>query len=104
MTQRETVLKALREGGKGGVTNGHLNRLGIFRYSARIHELRDQGYVIRTVNGKAGLATFYLESEPAPPEPASPPVHPPGGEQDSLFESKPVAVSAVTGRPVQEAA
>lgn len=88
MTQRDTVLGALRKAGSLGVTNGALNRLGIFRYSARIHELRESGYVIRTQNGKDGLATFYLESEPSPlpSSPSSPPRIDEGGEQAQLFQ------------------
>lgn len=71
------------------MSNGALNRLGIFRYSARIHELRAEGYSIRTVNGRDGLATFYLTSEPSPPQPVPPPQPlrmDGGGEQAALFE------------------
>jgi biotin operon repressor len=87
VTHREQVLEALRAAGPAGVSNGYLNRLGIFRYSARIHELRDRGFEIRTVNGKGGLATFYLTAEPSPPSVAPPPVGSlGGGEQAALFE------------------
>lgn len=89
MTQRETILDALRKAGPLGVTNGALNRLGIFRYSARIHELRASGYEIRTVNGTDGLAIFYLENEPSPQPVSSPPSSSNvdgGGEQAQLFE------------------
>jgi helix-turn-helix protein len=90
VTQRETVLHALRVAGRRGVTNGALNRLGVLRYSSRIFELRRAGYEIRTENGKDGRCVFYLISEPS----AAPPVSPPlassnqdgGGEQAVLFE------------------
>lgn len=109
MSQRETVLQALRDAGDRGVTNGELNRLGIFRYSARIHELRQAGHTIRTENGEGGLATFFLEHDveaqaAAPPAPVSPGVGASsgsaGGEQAGLFDAPPVATSAVTGKPV----
>ena len=100
MTQRGRVLQALRAAGSAGVTNGQLHDLGVWRYSARIHELREEGYTIRTVNGKDGLATFFLEAEPQTASPSlSPPPSAGGGEQ-TLFDAPPVAVSAVTGRPV----
>lgn len=91
MTQRDTILDALRKAGSLGVTNGALNRLGIFRYSARIHELRERGYEIKTVNGADGLATFYLKAEPSP-LPSSPPPPPRidgDGEQAQLFQFPP---------------
>ena len=33
---------------RGPITNIELNEMGIFRYSARIHELRDKGYPIES--------------------------------------------------------
>ena len=91
MTQREIVLKALRAAGSGGVTNGELNRAGVFRYSARIFELRQRGFRIRTESHAGGLARFFLEAEP---ESAAPPPSDPkgeearagGGEQAALFD------------------
>lgn len=64
MTQKLTVLQALKDAGDRGVSNGELNALGIFRYSARVHELREEGHQIRTVNGKNGLAKFFYEGGP----------------------------------------
>lgn len=87
MSQRDQVLQALRQAGTNGVSNGYLNRLGIYRYSARVHELRRDGFEIRTVNGRDGLCTFYLTSEPSPPEPVSPsPPRKEDGEQAQLFQ------------------
>lgn len=113
MSQRQTVLDALTNAGAQGVTNGELNRLGIFRYSARIHELRAAGHQIRTENGDGGLATFFLEAPETRLEGGHAP--PPsatcrgeshavagGGEQAALFDLPeplgPKPISAITGR------
>lgn len=92
MSQKEQILHALRAAGSRGVSNGELNRMGIFRYSARILELRHAGHVIRTVTGKGGLARFYLDTEPASPSPPEQHGSPTGGgEQAALFTPPPSA-------------
>lgn len=87
MSQRDQVLKMLREAGRRGVTNSELNHHVGYRYSARVFELRNRGFDIETVNGKGGLCTFYLKAEPptlVPPSPEPPSVG--GGEQLALFD------------------
>lgn len=88
MTQREQVLKALRAAGAMGVSNGHLNTI-CFRYAARIHELRQRGYAIRTQSGNDGLRIYFLEAEPSP-QPVTPSPAPSNqdgdGEQAALFQ------------------
>ena len=62
MTKKETTLAMLRAAaGRGqGVTNRELNDAGVFRYSARIKELRDEGHLIDTIAHKKGLYEFRL--------------------------------------------
>ncbi|MDI9934732.1 helix-turn-helix domain-containing protein [Rhodococcus sp. IEGM 1351] len=43
---------------RGFATNVELNSMGIFRYSARIKDLRDDGYLIETVRVHDGLYRF----------------------------------------------
>ena len=52
MTQKEQVLNHIRT--HGGITDMDAYQLGICRLSARIHELRNDGYSIETefVKGK----------------------------------------------------
>lgn len=71
-SKKEITLKMLAEAGPSGVSNREFNNAGIFRYSARIQELRDAGYNIRTVRQKAGLFRFRLEESGTPPAPLEP--------------------------------
>lgn len=71
LTQGQRILALLREAGSAGVTNRKLNEIS-FRYSARIHTLRGQGYQIEAVRVKDSLWKFilrgdkqWLETEPA---------------------------------------
>ena len=91
MTQRLSVLQYLRQAGERGVTNGFFADKHILRYSARIWELREEGFEIRT-EAKAGTVRFTLTGEPQPIDPErSPVVHPePDGvalcaEPETLF-------------------
>jgi hypothetical protein len=62
MTKKDTTLSMLQaaaERGRG-VTNREFVRADVFRYSARIAELRDEGYTIDTVPLKRGLFEFRL--------------------------------------------
>lgn len=54
-SQSSKILKLFKE--KGTVTNHELNRI-CFRYGARIHELRNDGYIIVTSKLKEGLFSF----------------------------------------------
>jgi hypothetical protein len=64
MTQKERILKALRIAGERGVTtvdmvNGSLGE-PILRGAARIEELRDEGFAIKTVKLKNRTARYVL--------------------------------------------
>ena len=67
MTKKEKVLSMLEAAGDRGVTNRELNEAGIYRYSARIKELRDEGKTIDTVRIKGGYFKFRLASSPCGP-------------------------------------
>lgn len=64
-TQSSRVLKLLRA--KKVVTNTELNNI-CFRYSARIHELRNDGWLIDTKLKAGGLTKFifmgHVDDEP----------------------------------------
>jgi|ERR1700684_1252308 len=63
MSQRTKTLALLRNAGDRGVTNSEFIDWRIFRYAARLHELREEGFEIRTeVFGSK--ATYKLVSEP----------------------------------------
>jgi hypothetical protein len=71
MIQKERILKALRTAGEQGVTTVDMvsGALGepILRGAARIEELRDEGYAIKTVKLKNMTARYVLvmSSQPA---------------------------------------
>lgn len=60
-TQNDRILERLKQ---GPATNRELNEIG-FRYSARIHELRRDGYDITwaPVKGKPSLIVYRLNME-----------------------------------------
>jgi biotin operon repressor len=62
-TQSQRILKLLQE--KDSVTNIELNNdLHIFRYGARIAELREQGYNIESKHIKGSVWEFRLVKKP----------------------------------------
>lgn len=70
-TQREVVMRLLKAYGKLGVENHELiYKRSITRAAAIIHELRDEGFDIETIDGKpvgdgrVALCTYVLHSEP----------------------------------------
>lgn len=63
-TKKQLVLNMLRSAGKGGVDNRELNHAGVWRYSARIKELRDEGHNIKTQRLDHGHFRFIL-TEPS---------------------------------------
>lgn len=63
-TQQEKILAILEKAGDHGVTNVTLNRIA-FRYGARLHELRKQGYQISTLYIAPGLFRFVLHKDQA---------------------------------------
>ncbi|MGM7720645.1 hypothetical protein [Metabacillus sp. Hm71] len=62
-TQREQILNKLRDAGDKGVTNTELLEIAI-RYTARLHELYQQGYIIETVSINDGVYNYILKGEP----------------------------------------
>lgn len=68
MTKKELTLNLLRAAARRGqgVSNRQLNDAGVFRYSARIKELRDEGHEIETIGHKNGLYEFRLILFPSP--------------------------------------
>ena len=73
------------------MTNGFFADKRILRYSARIWELREEGFEIRT-EAKAGTVRFTLTGEPQPIDPERSPVPPPAdgvalcAEPEQLFD------------------
>ena len=59
-SQTAKILKLLKE--KGSATNVELNKI-CYRFSARIHELRQEGYNIISVHEKGSIWRFYLGEE-----------------------------------------
>ena len=59
MSQKEKILKLLKERGANGATNYELNDI-CFRYGARIKDLRDEGYDIKTVREGGSRFKFVL--------------------------------------------
>lgn len=64
MTQQEKILELLEKHPKG-VTNFDLNKIA-FRYSARIKDLREQGYDISATHIKGSEWSFRLEPSMCP--------------------------------------
>ena len=61
-TQREIVLRALVEAGRNGVSAlDFLSAHGVYRAGARVFELRNEGYTIRTVRVIGNVATYVLD-------------------------------------------
>jgi hypothetical protein len=65
-SQRDQILRLLRERGPSGVTNVELNGI-CFRYGARLWELRREGHSIRTENRGSGVFAFVLDAQPGKP-------------------------------------
>ena len=64
MTQRETVLRLLVE---DGVAHAHdlTYHYGITRTAAIVHRLRQEGYMIETIeNGVGMMASYRLRADP----------------------------------------
>ncbi len=80
MSQRNIVLRMLREAGAEGVSSHTFTyRHGITRSAAVIYDLRNEGYDITTVDegqtpdGREKMARYVLGGIPAPLRPAAPP-------------------------------
>jgi len=61
VSQTGRILKFLQE--QGSATNVQLNNMGIYRYGARIYELRREGHRILSIHEKAGLWRFVYQGE-----------------------------------------
>ena len=65
-TQREKLLKVLREAGRNGVLNTELVEICI-GYRSRIAELYQMGYQIDVENVEKGVCIYTLRKEPETP-------------------------------------
>jgi Helix-turn-helix domain len=105
MSQRHKVLSLLRHAGESGVTNAVFLDWRIPRFSARIKELRDEGYEIRTEGQTNSRVRYTLLSEPdvertassPPDQPANAPHSAPATDVWSHVGSKSGVVSGETG-------
>lgn len=62
LTQVEKILQLLKEAGDKGVTNIQLNEIA-FRYSARLNDLRRDGYKIQATHIKDSIWKFTLKED-----------------------------------------
>lgn len=62
-SQRERILKALRDSGKDGVTNVSLSKIAL-RWTARMAELYEKGYKISCDSLGSGIYKYVLIEEP----------------------------------------
>jgi hypothetical protein len=60
-SQTARVLRLLKE--RGSVTNVEFNDMVCYRFSARIHELRNEGHEIISTREKGGVWRFTLKPE-----------------------------------------
>ena len=65
-TQKDRILEFLGERGEDGVSNTELNNMGIYRYGARIMELRRQGCQIKSDHIRKGLWKFTFTDRTKP--------------------------------------
>ena len=86
--QRQKILELLRQNGKAGVLTSDFLRIPIARYSSRLRECRQMGYVISTERITEGCFKYALIREPLTPK-ELPSVQPrqkqPAQEQPPLF-------------------
>lgn len=64
ITQRQKILKALREAGADGVTNAELSKISL-RYGGHLGDFYRKGYKIAKYNLDGGLYKYVLIAEPA---------------------------------------
>lgn len=57
----------LKKAGEDGVTNTDFVDAGVYRYSARIKELRDEGVDVESIQIRGGFWKFRLASPPCGP-------------------------------------
>lgn len=62
MSQKARMVQMLTDAGAAGVTSRQFNDAQIFRYSARIEELRKAGHLISTERVKGTLFRFILRA------------------------------------------
>lgn len=62
-TQKQRLLRILKARGLNGVTNLELNEQIGFRFSARIYELRQDGFDIQRRHVLGGKWLFWLDPE-----------------------------------------
>lgn len=90
MTSKQRVLQALKDAGEHGLNTVALCQpeVGGVRFSARIQELRDDGYDIQSTCIRLGSWRYWL----VPPAPAPVPAPEPSEKAPppSLFDAPPV--------------
>lgn len=64
ITQRQKIVKALKDAGADGMTNVEMNKISM-RFGGHIDELYRQGYKIRKINLGGGLWRYFFISEPS---------------------------------------
>jgi hypothetical protein len=68
MTQKSRVLSMLTIAGEAGVTTQEFLKAYIPRFSARINELRNEGYDIQTKSYRGTCKRYELHQAPVFPE------------------------------------
>jgi len=95
MTNKQTMLAALRAGGSAGVTTAELMRVGCgSRYGARLLELRAEGFEISSERVRDGSWRYTLIGERVEPKQIYSQVE---AEIEQLFTTPPTVRSAIYG-------
>jgi hypothetical protein len=69
-SSKDRILAALQDAGARGVTNHEFNDgMRIYRYGARIEELRKAGHAIASIDEGNGCWRFVLTTGPRPGQP-----------------------------------
>ena len=66
--QRQKIIELLRRNGKAGLLTGDFLRIPVARYSSRLREIRQMGYVVSTERITEGCYKYVLISEPLVPK------------------------------------
>lgn len=91
MTQREQVLRMLREAGEDGVSTAVFLAAHLPRYSARILELRREGHAIESIRVREGSWRYVLRGAESVPERLSEPEPTPAPQEATLSAYDPDA-------------
>lgn len=66
--QRQKIIELLRRNGRAGLLTGDFLKMPCARYSSRLRELRQQGFVISTERITESCFKYVLVSEPVIPK------------------------------------